>query len=133
MEFETPKIVYPDISKDSYFTLDRENFFPDCTLFLIPSQKIYIAGVLNSASIKFFFSQISPKIRGDFMRFKSIYVSQIPIPPAPEADCLAIETLVQQCLDAKGVGVEEWEAEIDDRVAHLYGLTAEEMRIIRGE
>jgi hypothetical protein len=29
--------------------------------------------------------------------------------------------------------VEEWEAEIDDRVAHLYGLTAEEMKIIKGE
>lgn len=36
-------------------------------------------------------------------------------------------------LDAKGVGVEEWEAEIDDRVAHLYGLTDKEMKIIRGE
>jgi hypothetical protein len=27
----------------------------------------------------------------------------------------------------------EWEAEIDDRVAHLYGLTDEEMKIIKGE
>ncbi|MBD2629604.1 hypothetical protein [Trichormus variabilis] len=39
--------------------------------------------------------------------------------------------LVPLCLDVKGQGVEEWEAEIDDRVAHLYGLTAEEMKIIR--
>ena len=28
--------------------------------------------------------------------------------------------------------LEEWEAEIDDRVANLYGLTAEEMKTIRG-
>jgi hypothetical protein len=55
------------------------------------------------------------------------------IPTASEPDRLAIEALVQKCLDAKGVGVEEWEAEIDDRVAHLYGLTDEEMKIIRGE
>jgi hypothetical protein len=27
-------------------------------------------------------------------------------------------------------GVEEWEEEIDDRVAHLYGLTAEDIKII---
>ncbi|TRU21370.1 MAG: hypothetical protein EWV80_16215 [Microcystis aeruginosa Ma_QC_B_20070730_S2] len=54
------------------------------------------------------------------------------IPTASEPDRLAIEALVQKCLDAKGVGVEEWEAEIDDRVAHLYGLTDEEMKIIRG-
>jgi hypothetical protein len=50
-----------------------------------------------------------------------------------EPDREAIAALVQKCLDAKGVGVEEWEAEIDERVAHLYGLTAEEMKIIRGE
>ena len=56
-----------------------------------------------------------------------------PIPTAPEPDRLAIEALVQKCLDAKGVGVEEWETEIDDRVAHLYGLTDEEMKIIKGE
>ncbi len=54
------------------------------------------------------------------------------IPTASEADKKAIETLVQKCLDAKGQGVEEWEAEIDDRVAHLYGLTDEEMKIIQG-
>jgi hypothetical protein len=29
--------------------------------------------------------------------------------------------------------LEEWDAEIDDRVANLYGLTAEEMKTIRGD
>ena len=48
-----------------------------------------------------------------------------------EPDSLVIEALVQKCLDAKGVGIEEWEAEIDDRVAHLYRLTDKEMKIIR--
>ncbi|GCA75683.1 hypothetical protein MiTe_02519 [Microcystis aeruginosa NIES-2520] len=38
---------------------------------------------------------------------------------SPPLDCLAIESLVQKCLAAKGVGVIKWEAEIDDRVAHL--------------
>ena len=40
---------------------------------------------------------------------------------------------MQKCLDAKGQGVEEWEAEIDDIIAHLYGLTNEEIKIIKGE
>jgi hypothetical protein len=31
----------------------------------------------------------------------------------------------------QGVGVLEWEAEIDDRVAPLHGFTGEEMKIIR--
>jgi len=50
-----------------------------------------------------------------------------------EPNRLAIEALVQKCLDAKGQGVEEWEAEIDDIIAHLYGLTNEEIKIIKGE
>jgi adenine-specific DNA-methyltransferase len=54
------------------------------------------------------------------------------IPTTTEPDRLAIEAPVQKCLDAKGVDVIEREAEIDHRVAHLYGLTAEEMKIIRG-
>lgn len=60
-------------------------------------------------------------------------IKDIPIPKIEEKEKKAIEKLVQKCLDAKGQNVEEWEAEIDDRVAHLYGLTAEEMKIIRGE
>jgi hypothetical protein len=40
---------------------------------------------------------------------------------------------VQKCLDTKDQGVKEWEAEIDDRVAHLYGLADDEMKIIKGD
>ncbi len=40
------------------------------------------------------FSQLSSKIRGDFLRYKSIYLSQIPIPTATEAEQKGIETIV---------------------------------------
>ncbi|NDJ25702.1 type II restriction endonuclease [Nostoc sp. B(2019)] len=132
-EFEKDKIIYPDISKKCNFVWDTENLFTDCTLSIVPNGTLELLGILNSTIANFFFSQISPRVRGDFMRFKSIYVEQIPIPTILEANRLAISALVQKCLDAKGQGVEEWEAEIDDRVAYLYGLTAEEMKIIKGE
>jgi len=35
-EFEQPKIIYPDIAIRCEFAFDSNNFFPDCTLFLIP-------------------------------------------------------------------------------------------------
>ena len=41
-------------------------------------------------------------------------------------------SFTQNYLDAKGVDCEQWEAEINDKVAHLYGLTDEEITIIRG-
>ncbi len=36
-------------------------------------------------------------------------------------------------VDADPQGSAQWEAEIDDRVAHLYGLTPADLKIIRGE
>jgi len=41
---------------------------------------------------------------------------------ATSSDRQAIVALVQKCLDAKGVGCEAWEAEINARVAALYRL-----------
>ena len=59
----------------------------------------------------------------------------LPIPNAPTTDHTAITALTQKCLDAKGQGanVAQWEAEIDERVARLYGLSSADLRAIRAE
>ncbi len=41
--------------------------------------------------------------------------------------------IAQKCLDAKGQNVQEWEQAIDAIVARLYGLSEEEVKIIKGE
>ncbi len=68
----------------------------------------------------------------DYLRAFSDYMKQIPIPAAPSAERAAISALVQKCLEARGqgAGVAEWEAEINERVARLYGLTREEIKIV---
>ncbi len=135
--FDKPKIVYPEISREPRFTLDNEGKFINNKIFTIPLDDKYLLGVLNSFIVWHFLKNICSVLgdpeKGGRLELRTIYMSKIPIPTASEPDRLAIESLVQKCLDAKGVGVKEWEAEIDDRVAHLYGLTAEEMKIIRGE
>ena len=54
------------------------------------------------------------------------------MPTATKAEQKTIETLVQKCLEAKGQNISQWEQEIDQIVARLYGLSDEEMQIIRG-
>ncbi len=100
-EFEQPKIIYPDIARRCEFAADKHNLYPDCTLFLIPAHSNYQLGLLNSSTIQFFISQICPSVRGDFYRFKSIYVSQIPIPNATDAQQSAIAAIVDKILAAK--------------------------------
>jgi hypothetical protein len=42
----------------------------------------------------------------------------------------AIEVLVEKCLAARGENCGAWEAEINARVAHLYGLTPDEIKLV---
>ncbi len=89
---------------------------------------------MNSSIVESFFLELGAQIRGGYLRFKRQYVKQIPIPDAPPVDRAAIVSLVQKCLDAKGQGPEvtAWEAEINARVARLYGLTETEVAAIEG-
>jgi type I restriction-modification system DNA methylase subunit len=134
--FEPPKIVYPEIAHSSRFTLDTTGAITNNKVYVIASGDLYLLGLLNSRLVWLYLKSICSALLGDPSKgggaeLRSIYIKKIPIPTAPEPDRLAIEGLVQKCLDTQGQGAEEWEAEIDDRVAHLYGLTTEEMKIIR--
>jgi len=93
-EFNKPKIVYPDIAPSAYFAFDNNYLYPEATLFFISEASLFLLGVLNSVAFNWMFSQLSSKIRGDFLRYKSIYLSQIPIPTATEAEQKGIETIV---------------------------------------
>ncbi|MFB2738600.1 Eco57I restriction-modification methylase domain-containing protein [Umezakia ovalisporum] len=136
-EFEQPKIIYPDIAVTCQFTFDNEHLFPDCTLFLIPSDRKHLIGLFNSKVVQFFINQICPAIRGNFRRFKSIYVSQIPIPKATKTQQTLLEKLVEEILTAKQANpqadITPLEAEIDQIVYQLYNLTPKEIKIIKGQ
>jgi type I restriction-modification system DNA methylase subunit len=121
-EFDKPKIVFPDIAKESRFSLDEKGLYINDTTFMIPVYDLYLLGVLNSLTVLKYYHQLSPQILGGHLRFKRQYIEKIPIPPASESEKEPIIKLVQKCLDAKGVNCEEWEKEIDERVAALYGL-----------
>ncbi|MHC5746946.1 MAG: Eco57I restriction-modification methylase domain-containing protein [Nostoc sp.] len=136
--FEAEKKIYVRQTGDSIIaTLVSSKFIARDNLHIIlPKDKNYnslyfILGIINSQIIDFVYKQINPEKGEALAQVKKNHVEKLPVPTASESDRLAIEALVQKCLDHKGQGVEEWKAEIDDRVAHLYGLTAEEMKIIR--
>jgi hypothetical protein len=83
---------------------------------------LYLLGVLKSSTTYNYMLSINSEIRGGYLRFIRQYVEKIMIPQASEIERKVISKLVQKCLDAKGVGCEAWEKEIDIRVAKLYGF-----------
>ncbi|MFP5274489.1 Eco57I restriction-modification methylase domain-containing protein [Coleofasciculus sp.] len=124
--FEYPKIVYPEISKESRFALDTTGVFANNKAFIIASADLYLLGILNTTHIweylKTACSALGDANKGGRLELRSIYMSKIPIPKASDTEKEAISALVQKCLDAKGINCEKWEKEIDERVAALYGL-----------
>jgi hypothetical protein len=94
----------------------------------------YILGILNSALVTFWY-RINFKaltLAGGYLRINNNEIGSIPIPEASPPERTAILALVQKCLDARGQGARmaDWEAEINERVYCLYGLTKEEIKIV---
>ena len=120
--FDQPKIMYPVLVKNRRFAFDTAGSVTNDKAFVIPIDDLYLLGILNSAPTWGAIAEICSKLRGGFYEMRTVHLSKVPIPNAPAADREAIAELVQKCLDAKGLGCEVWEAEIDGRVAALYGL-----------
>jgi len=93
--------------------------------------------------------QICDKVRGGFYRMKMIYLEQLPIPPATDAQKAAIIERVEKILEAKKndnvetsrdkaclvptTDIPALETEIDQLVYALYGLTEEEIALVEGK
>jgi hypothetical protein len=137
---ECEKIVYRQTSDELIATLDLNGTLVDKTLHVVVvknewKSKIdlrYLLGLLNSQLLTYVYRANAQEEGRTFAQVKTFRVRELPVPDANEADRTAIVTLVQRCLDANGQGprITHWEAEINERVARLYGLTAEERKII---
>jgi hypothetical protein len=134
-EFERPKIVYPDIAQSAEFAFDTDNNYLVNTLYLMPAADSWLLGLLNSSTLFWFYTQISNRIRGGFVRYIAQYVTQIPI--ARPKDTKQVQGLVNDILALKKVDpaadVSILEARIDALVYELYHLTDAEIALIEGQ
>ncbi|MCL6753396.1 hypothetical protein KBT16_21465 [Nostoc sp. CCCryo 231-06] len=122
LEFNQPKIIYQEISTYQSFTLDYTGKYVNKKFFIIPTENLYLFGVLNSCFVWEFLQNTCSKLSGGALAMQTPYVTKISIPNASTTEREAISQLVQKCLDEKGINCEIWEKEIDERVAALYGL-----------
>jgi hypothetical protein len=123
-EFEVPKIVYQEIATYQSFAFDISGAYANNKVFIIPTDELFLLAVLNSQAAWLLLDQICSKLNGGAFALQSIYLSDMPIPQASATERAAIEQLAQGCLDDLGQKFEaaEREAEINARVARLYGL-----------
>lgn len=79
-EFETGKIVYPDIYLHQSFSWDIGKYYLANTCYFIPTSEKWLTALLNSAAVEWFYEQIANRIQGGYLRAFSDRMQAVPIP-----------------------------------------------------
>jgi hypothetical protein len=123
--FDELKIVSTKVSIRPSFTLDSSGSYLGNTAYFLPARRdaTYLLGLLNSNAFFTYAKEVFVEKQNGWYEVQPKGLETFSIPDAPAAERETITSLVQKCLEAKGVNCEDWEAEIDERVSALYGLT----------
>ena len=150
-EFEKPKIIIPAIVQTASYAFDRSSIYSNDKTSIIPTDDLYLLGILNSKAADFVLHSISSTKQGGYFEYKPMYVQQIPIraidfsDPADVAYHDRIISLVEQMLSlnkrfqevhtpedktALQRQIEVTDEHIDQIAYELYGLTKDEIKIV---
>jgi tRNA1(Val) A37 N6-methylase TrmN6 len=141
--FNGERILIREITNPRIFaTFTKTELYNDPSLLIIKSGKevdlLFFLGILNSHLASYFHFNHSPKAtKGGFPKILIEDLKHFPITRSPiinPALQKPLIALVDKILAAKEKDAQadtsEWEAEIDARVFHLYGLNDEEMNTV---
>jgi type I restriction-modification system DNA methylase subunit len=152
-DFDSPKIIYPDMSRYPKFSIDVKGSYFSNTVYFISSPSLYLLALLNSNLLWFIVRGLSNALRGGLWRFRlfSQHIERLPIrvlnpsKPSEKVWLTKIEKLVQQALQAKEAWAEanthkdiayyerrcsNLERSINDLVYEIYGLSAKDIQLI---
>lgn len=127
LHFSKQKIVWPDISRDVRFALDMEESYLGNTGYMLPTDMLWLLGVLNSDLTEFLVCQITGSLRGGFVRLIHQYISRLPI-EVPEATLQRRLTDIAQW-GANGETVDD--DELNDIVYGLYRLSQSDIALVK--
>jgi type I restriction-modification system DNA methylase subunit len=119
---------------------DRLVFKKDVNPFRVTDKKFstkFVLGILNSCLVSFIYVNTSSiATKDDFRQTTLAELRRIPIPAEASEQQKPVERLVERILSAKqrdaGGDVSALEGELDELVYALYGLTADEIAIVKG-
>jgi len=154
-EFSRPKILFPDICKESRFSFDRDGLYATNTVYFIPLDDLYLLGILGSALTWFYLMNVCTVLgdtnKGGRLRLFRQFLERIPIhivnvdDPNDSAIYDRITSLVENMLELNKMlsstsissernfyerQIENTDKQIDSIVYKLYDLTAGEIAIV---
>ena len=92
--FAQQKLVCPNTYNHQTFAVDTSGYYYGNTSYLIPTDETWLCGLLNSRTVEWFYSQVSNQLTIDYLRARSGYIQQIPIPDLTSTQKTLIAKLV---------------------------------------
>ena len=134
-EFAEEKLVWIELVENGRFAYDDSGIYCEATSFLMTGACIkYLCTLLNATLIRWFLQKTAPTSGMGTLRWKKAYVETIPIPQLSMEKQRPFIELLESILTAKLINpntdVSDIEAEIDQRVYELYGLTTAEISAV---
>ena len=133
--FAKEKLFWIELVESGRFAYDNSGIYGEATTFIMTGKDIkYLCALLNSSLIGWFLQQIAPTSGMGTLRWKKVYVQNIPIPKVSAEAQRPFIALVDKILAAKAADPQadtsELEEEIDWLVYDLYNLSDEEVTVI---
>jgi len=134
--FESPKIVWPNLQNSPRYSFDFDHFYVRSPACLLPTTDWLILAILNSTVGWYWMRSTAIVRQSGWIEAQTQYVANVPVPFVSGEDRRIITKLAQSlselserdCLNRLAL-----EAELNERVMLLYGLTSpEEKRILEG-
>ena len=135
--FDTPKIVYPFKSSNSRFVVDESGNYCSADVYSLKLKKEYegritleyIAAVLNSRLLEFYFKCYAKKISKDFYDYYPNTVLRMKIPmPSAVNPIGELASKIKNCKNEDARKAVTYE--IDREIYRLYGLSEKQIEII---
>ncbi|MDE0017857.1 MAG: tetratricopeptide repeat protein [Candidatus Poribacteria bacterium] len=92
--FAQSKLVCPNLYEHQTFAVDTAGFYCGNTAYLIPTEETWLCGLLNSRVVEWFYSQVSNQLTIDYLRARSGYMQQIPVPDITSTQKALIDQFV---------------------------------------
>ncbi len=121
--FTQPKILYQEIATEQRFVLDTSGLFTNNKVMIIPTDDLFLLGILNSSLAWEFLKAVCSQLQGNTISLQTPSISRLPIPVADENEREKIILLVQRCLEASKDARESIQQELNIEVARLYGIS----------
>ena len=135
-DFSQLKIIYPNMTKFLPFSIDSESNFLNDKCFILSGEKLfYLVAFLNSTIFRFCFSDAFPELQGNSKEIKKFILETIPVKEITDETPFIekVNKILKIKKESPSVETSVLEAQIDQLVYELYGLTEEEIRIVEGK